>query len=104
MQRNLQRLRIYLDTCCLSRLLDLSTQERVIAEAEAVRQIFTYFFSGDWDWLSSRVVVDEIEQNPDVEKRSQVKTWLDLAHQNVSVGVKEVSRGLQLETLVVYPL
>lgn len=41
-QSNLQHLRIYLDTCCLSRLLDLSTQERVIAEAEAVRQIFTY--------------------------------------------------------------
>ncbi len=92
-------MRIYLDTCCLSRLLDPLTQGRVMEEAGAVRQIFTYFLSGDWYWISSRVVVDEVDQTPDVEKRSQVKTLLDLAYQTVSVGETEISRGLQLESL-----
>ncbi len=92
-------MKIYLDTCCLSRLLDPLTQGRVIEEAGAVRQIFTYFLSGDWYWISSRVVVDEIDQTPDVEKRSQVKTLLNLAYQTVSVGETEISRGLQLESL-----
>ena len=99
MQTYLQPLKIYLDTCCLNRLLDLSTQRRVIEEAGAVRQIFTCFFSGDWHWISSKVVADEVEQTPDVGKRSQVKTLLDLAHQTVSVSEREISRGLQLESL-----
>ena len=99
MQSDVQYWKIYLDTCCLSRLFDPSTQERIIQEAEAVRHIFTYCFSGHWYWISSKVVADEVEQTPDVEKRTQIKILLDLAHQLVSVGTREISRGLELESL-----
>ncbi len=99
MQTDLPFWKIYLDTCCLSRLFDSPTQERVIEEARAVRQIFTYFLNGDWYWISSTVVADEVEQTPDVGKRSQVETLLDLAHQTISVEKREISRGLQLESL-----
>ena len=99
MQTNLQFWKIYLDTCCLSRLFDPLTQARVRQEAEAISRILAYFFSGDWHWISSKVAVDEVEQTPDVSKRSQIKTFLAFVHQNVFVGAREISRGQQLEAL-----
>ena len=99
MQTDLPFWKIYLDTCCLSRLLDPPVQTRVIKETKAIRQILTYFVSAHWYWVSSKVVTDEIEQTPDLGKRTQVKTWLNLSHQTVSVGTTEILRGLQLESL-----
>ncbi len=95
----MQSFRIYLDTCCLSRLLDFPTQVRLIEETKAVRQILIHFLRSRCYWISSKVVVDEIEQIPDLGKRIHVKTWLNLAHQISSVGTTEILRGQQLETL-----
>ena len=99
MQTDSRPLRIYLDTCCLSRLLDPPTQVRLIEEAQAIRQILIHFLRSRWYWISSKVVVDEIELTPDLGKRIQVKTWLGLAHQIASVGTTEIFRGQQLESL-----
>lgn len=44
-------------------------------------------------------MVDEIENNPNEEQRSQIKNWVAGAHQDVAVGTSEISRGRQLETL-----
>lgn len=92
-------LKIYLDTCCLSRLLDSPTQVRLIEETQAIRQILIHFLRSRWSWISSKVVVDEIEQIPDLGKRIQVKTWLNLADQIAPVGTEEILRGRQLESL-----
>ena len=99
MQTDLQFWKIYLDTCCLSRLFDPPTQARVRQEAEAIDQILSYCFSGKWHWVSSRAVSDEVEQTPDLGKRTQIRTLLVLAHQIVAVGAREISRGLELESL-----
>ena len=91
--------KIYLDTCCLSRLFDPSTQARVAQEAEAVNYILTYCFSGHWYWIASDVLLNEVDQTPDLEERAQITTWLTLAHQTVHIGAGEISRGLHLEAL-----
>ena len=96
MQTNLPFWKIYLDTCCLSRLFDLSTQARVAQEAEAVNHILTYCFSGHWYWISSDVLLNEVNRTQDLEERLQIKTWLTFAHQTVHIGTGEVSRDLQL--------
>ena len=99
MQSNLQPLKIYLDTCCLSRLFDPRTQARVRQETEAVNHILTYCFSGHWYWIASDVLFNEVNRNPDLENRTQIKTWLTFAHQTVHIGTGEISRGIQLEAL-----
>ena len=99
MQTNLQFWKIYLDTCCLSRLLDPPTQVRLIEETQVIRRILIYFLRSHWSWVCSKVVSDEVEQTPDLGKRIQVKSWLNLAHQTVSLGTREISRGRQLESL-----
>lgn len=98
-QTNLQFWKIYLDTCCLSRLFDPPTQERIVQEAEAIRHVFTYFFRGDWHWISSEVLLDEVDRTADVEEQTQIKAWLTLAQRTVFATSSESTRGNQLEKL-----
>ncbi len=94
-----QSFRIYLDTCCLSRRFDDQTQTRILDETQAIRQILNHFHDGHWLWISSEVLVDEIENNPNEIERIQIKRWLIHVDQDISVETSEVSRGRQLETL-----
>ena len=99
MQTDLQVWTIYLDTCCLSRPFDTQTQSRIIRETRAVRQILDCFQEGHWDWISSEVLVDEVNHASNLEQRIQMKRWLTRAHQTVLIGTKEVARANRLETL-----
>ena len=99
MQTHLQPLRIYLDTCCLSRLFDDQTQTRIRQETEVISWIITQFRIGHWYWVSSDVLVDEIEQIPDLNQRTQIRGWLTEVYQTIPLGINEISRGKQLEIL-----
>ena len=99
MQSNLQRLRIYLDTCCLSRFFDSQTQTRIRQETEVIDWIIDQFQLGHFYWISSDALADEVEQIPDLGPRLRLKDLITDAHQTVSVGASEMSRAWQLETL-----
>ena len=92
-------MRIYLDTCCLSRIFDPQTQDRVRQEAEAIGQILAFCFRGNWNWISSTILSDEIEQTPDLIKRSRIKAILPRADQIITLGTDVRSRGNNLESL-----
>ena len=99
MQTNLQFWKIYLDTCCLSRLFDNQTQTRIHQETEVISWILTQFRIGHWYWVSRDVLVDEIEQIRDLNQRTQSKNRLTQVHQTIPLGISEISRGKQLEVL-----
>ena len=99
MQTNLQRLKIYLDTCCLSRFFDDQAQPRIYQETEVIRRIISQINSGHWHWVSSDILVDEVEQISDLDQRLRIKDLITDAHQTISIGESETSRGKQLETL-----
>ena len=92
-------LKIYLDTCCLSRSFDDQMQIRIYQEAEVIRQILDQVRFGDWHWISSDVLVNEVDRIPDLDQRLEIKNSIADAHQTVSVGASEILRGQQLETL-----
>ena len=99
MQTHWHPLRIYLDTCCLSRFSDDQAQARIRLETEVIRWIISQFRVGRWDWISSDALMDEVERNRDLDQRLQIISWLAEAHQTVAVGVNEIARGKQLEVL-----
>ena len=99
MQTDFHFSKIYLDTCCLSRLFDPPIQERIRQEAEAIYQILAYCFGGHWHWVVSDVLSDEVDQSSNLGMRFQIKNWMTFAHQTVSVGSSENERGRQLELL-----
>jgi predicted nucleic acid-binding protein len=98
-QTDLQFWKIYLDTCCLSRFFDDQTQTRIRQEAEVISLIISQFRTGHWYWVSSDVLVHEVEQIRDLNQRFQIRDWLTDVHQRVSLGEGEISRGKQLEIL-----
>jgi predicted nucleic acid-binding protein len=89
--------KIYLDTCCLNRPFDDQTQERVRLEAEAVLAILSRIEKGEWDWVGSEVLVDEIEQTPDTQKLSRARLLSGFIKQMVEIGEKEAKRAKDLQ-------
>ncbi|MYA72040.1 PIN domain-containing protein [Candidatus Poribacteria bacterium] len=90
---------MYLDTCCLNRLFNDQTQARIHQETEAVKIILARFFTTQWQWLISTALVNEISKTPNKTLRTEMEMLLDLADQNVPVGIVEIARGTQLESL-----
>ncbi|GAB4463629.1 MAG: PIN domain-containing protein [Anaerolineales bacterium] len=52
---------------------------------------------GVWDWVSSEVLMDEIEQTPDTQKQSRARLLSGFATQLLDVGEKEVKRAKELQ-------
>jgi predicted nucleic acid-binding protein len=89
--------KIYLDTCCLNRPFDDQTQERIRLESEAVLAILSRIEKGDWDWIGSEVLMDEIEQTPDTQKLSRARLLSGFIKQMVEIGDMEVQRARALQ-------
>jgi len=89
--------KIYLDTCCLNRPFDDQTQERIRLESEAVLAIISRIEKGEWDWVGSEVLMDEIEQTPDTQKLSRARLLSGFIKQMVEIGEKEVKRAKDLQ-------
>lgn len=90
-------IKIHLDTCCLNRPFDDQTQERVRLESEAVLAIMSRIEKGEWDWVGSDVLMDEIEQTPDTQKLSRTRLLSGFVRKSVDVGGKEVKRARELQ-------
>lgn len=93
-------MRVYLDTCCLSRLLDISVEDRVFAEARAVQQVVEQVASAAWTWTGSEVLVDEIMARQDSQGRGfliarlmLVTTWVFLDDATAARGEALANRG-----------
>jgi len=65
-------MKIYLDVCCLGRPFDELTSTRVRLEAEAVTAILESCEIGMWQLLSSSIIIQEISQILDTEKRDTI--------------------------------
>jgi len=89
--------KIYFDTCCLNRPFDDQTQARVRLEAEAVLAILARIENGEWTWVGSEVLMDEIEQTPDTQKLSRAKLLSGFIQENVEIGKKEELRARELQ-------
>jgi hypothetical protein len=61
--------KIYLDACCLNRLTDDQAQQRIHEEAEAVELILRHMRYGEVQWISSEALTNEINRNPNLERR-----------------------------------
>ena len=82
----IEKLRLYLDVCCLNRPFDDLSQEKVYLEAEAVLSIVSHCEREEWILLSSSVIDYELSQMQDDDKFKKIQTlyiaskeWLALS-------------------------
>ncbi len=91
--------RIYLDVCCLNRPFDDQRQDRIRLEAEAVLLILGRCEAGTWQWLSSAVVEEEVNNTPSRERRSRVRNMLSGAHSTVALTGAAIARAQELKAM-----
>lgn len=89
-------MRIYFDVCCLNRPFDDQSQQRIRLEAEAILLIFQHIRSGEWSFLSSEIVIDEIEQTPDPHRRKRLHLLTTHAVSSIEIDQAILSRARQL--------
>jgi predicted nucleic acid-binding protein len=90
-------MKVYLDARCLNRLTDDQTQPRVRQEAEAVEQVLKRMRGGSVQWVSSEVLADEIDRNPNMERKSENAALLQLASEVVDVNDGIARRASDLQ-------
>jgi predicted nucleic acid-binding protein len=90
-------MKIYLDACCLNRLTDDQAQLRIRREAEAVEQILRRMRDGEIQWIASEALADEIDRNPNMERRLENAALLTLASEVVQVNDHIVRRARDLQ-------
>jgi predicted nucleic acid-binding protein len=92
-------LRIYLDVCCLNRPFDDQRQDRIRLEAEAVLLILGRCEAGAWQWLSSAVVEEEVNNTPSHERRARVRQMLSGAHGTIALTDVAIARAQALKAM-----
>lgn len=73
-------MKIYLDACCLNRPFDDQRQARVRLEAEAISLILQKLHQREWEWISSDVLVYELAQTEDVERKERLLLFAGQSH------------------------
>jgi len=78
-------LRVYMDVCCLSRMFDDQTQEKIRFETEAIISILNRCNTrSDWELIGSDAIVFEASNAPDAVKKQKVL----LLHEGASERLK----------------
>ena len=85
------------NVCCLNRPFDDQTQVRVRLEAEAILAILSRIENGEWEWIGSEVLIDEIEQTPDLQRLSRIKLLSNFIEKVIEIGEKEAKRAKELQ-------
>ena len=90
-------MRIYFDNCCLNRPYDDLGNNTVRMECEAVLSVIDNCASGDWSYFSSDVLLDEIRETADIEKREKVMLLYDAADEHIGFTEEIYARAVELE-------
>jgi predicted nucleic acid-binding protein len=68
----MEKIKIYLDSCCFNRPFDELSQDRARLESEAVLTILNKCEIGVWDIFRSDILEDEIYRITDLFKRQKI--------------------------------
>ena len=90
-------MKIYLDACCLNRPFDDQRQPRIRLEAEAISLILQKLHQREWEWVGSEVLVYELGQTVDVERRERLLLLAGQSHQVVAITETLLKRAEKLE-------
>lgn len=92
-------MKIYLDNCCLNRPFDDQRQPRIRLEAEAVTLILEKVRQREWSWIGSEVLVYEIQQTTNTERKERLLLLAGEANQTVDLSEKIMERAEALSSL-----
>ena len=92
------RLKVYLDVCCLCRPFDNQQSHRIRMETEAVIAILGRCMS-NWVLVDSEVIEYEIGQFADEERAKTVQNLLNFSQERVSIDTNIINRAREIHEL-----
>lgn len=97
-------MKIYLDNCCLNRPFDSMSNDVVRMEAEAVMTIIGKCGRDEWHLCSSDILIDEIDMNPDYDRKQKVFMMLSVAeyHIDLTDSIEKRAREFQEQGMKPY--
>jgi predicted nucleic acid-binding protein len=90
---------VYLDACCIGRLEDDPSQERIRLEADAIEHIFAAIAEGRLRWISGHALGAEIDLTPDPDRRRRARILLTRCHEWVPLTEPVKHRAQELQTM-----
>ena len=81
----------------MNRPFDDQGQPRIHLETEAVSLILEKLHQREWDWVGSEMLLYEIRQNPDLERRQHILLFASQAQQIIETSDKILRRAEELE-------
>lgn len=92
-------MRFYLDVCCLSRLHDDQSQQRIRLETDTIIYLLERLPHTNWVWISSQAVVTEAKQNPNFRQRQEIISLLQHVTEWVNISESTNRRADLLKSL-----
>lgn len=93
------RMKIYLDTCCLNRPFDDQRQPRIRLESEAITLILEKIRRREWTWIGSEVLLYEIEQTINAERKERLLSLAQEVNKNIEINEEILERAEKLSAL-----
>lgn len=90
-------MKVYMDACCVNRMTDDQSQQRIRNEAEAIERILRGVREGTCQWVGSEALVYEIERNPDRTRLLENRALLALSIGQVEATDEVLDRARRLE-------
>ena len=87
---------IYLDSCCYNRPYDDLSSDKVRLESEAVLTILEHNEHQTWTVLSSDIIVDELDRIVDMFKKEKVFTLLSSVTEYIEINEHIIGRAREL--------
>lgn len=92
-------MKIYLDACCLNRPFDDQRQSRIRLESEAITLILEKLYRREWEWVGSEILIFELNQTIDIERRIRLLLLAKQSHQTTRITEETISQAEKLELL-----
>lgn len=97
-------MRIYFDNCSLQRPLDDQTKPRIESETEAIIAILSFCETGILTLVSSEILLTEINENSDFERKETTLGILSIARENVVADAVIEKRAQEFEKFGIKPM
>ncbi len=91
-------MKIYFDACCLNRPFDDQRQPRVRLESEAISLILEKLHQREWEWIGSDILLYELGQTADSERKGRLLLLAGQSHQVVETTEEILIQAEKLET------
>jgi len=95
----MEKIKIYLDVCCLNRPFDDQTQDRIRLETEAIVTILKYVELEKILLINSDAIFYEISKIPNLERKEKVFSLISKAQIYIEFNQKILDRAKEIQKL-----